>query len=304
MKKFGKVGVLMGGFSSEREISLMSGKGIYEALLSAGVDAHLVDVGLDFIEVLNREKFDRVFNVLHGPFGEDGTVQGILDFLKIPYTGSGVLASALAMDKIISKHIFRDSDISTPEFVLLNIAKPIFAQVQSLGLPIAIKPISEGSAIGVSKVSNYDELDQAIAKAMPYGAMMAERWITGEEFTVGIIGHEILPSIRIEVADGFYDYHQKYFVKTNRYHCPGGLNVKSEAEAGQLAMRVFQALKARHWGRIDMMRDGEGKFYVLELNTNPGMTPNSLIPKASGVMGWSYPETVLKILEQTLEQSI
>ncbi len=304
MKKFGRVGVLMGGFSSEREISLMSGQGIHEALLSLGIDAHAVDVGPDLIDVLKREKFDRVFNILHGPFGEDGTIQGILDFLKIPYTGSGVLASALAMDKVISKHVFRDAGISTPEFVVLNIAKPIFAQVQSLGLPIAIKPISEGSTIGVSRVSNYDELDQAIAKALPYGPMMAERWITGQEFTVGIIGHEILPAIRIEVADGFYDYHQKYFVKTNRYHCPSGLNVKSEAEAGQLAMRVFQALKARHWGRVDMMRDGEGKFYVLELNTNPGMTPNSLIPKASAVMGLSYPETVLKILEQTLDQVI
>jgi D-alanine-D-alanine ligase len=300
MKKFGKVGVLMGGFSSEREISLMSGKGVHEALLSLGVDAHAVDVGVDFLAVLAREKFDRVFNILHGSFGEDGTVQGILDFLKIPYTGSGVLASALAMDKIVSKHVFRDCGISTPEFVVLNLTKPIFAQVQSLGLPFVVKPISEGSTIGVSKVSHYDELDAAIEKAGPYGPMMAERWITGEEFTVGIIGTEILPSIRIQVADGFYDYHQKYFVKTNRYHCPSGLNLVSEAEIAQLAMRVFQALKAEHWGRVDIMRDGEGKFYVLELNTNPGMTPTSLIPKASAVLGWSYPQTVLKILEQTL----
>ncbi len=300
MKRFGKVGVLMGGFSAEREISLMSGKGVLEALLSLGVDAHAVDVGDDFFQVLKKGKFDRVFNVLHGTFGEDGKVQSILEFLKIPYTGSGVLSSAVSMDKVISKQVFQSSDISTPNFVVLDLSKPLFAQLQPLGLPIAIKPISEGSAIGVSRVSNYDELDAAIEKALPYGPMMAEEWITGEEFTVGIIGHEVLPSIRIQVAQGFYDYQQKYFSKTNRYHCPSGLNQKSEAEIGQLAFRVFQALKARHWGRVDILRNGEGKFYVLELNTAPGMTATSLIPKASAQMGWSYPETVLKILEQTL----
>jgi D-alanine-D-alanine ligase len=300
MNRFGKVGVLMGGFSAEREISLMSGKGVLEALLSLGVDAHAVDVGDDFFQVLKKGKFDRVFNVLHGPFGEDGKVQSILEFLKIPYTGSGVLSSALSMDKVISKQVFQSSHISTPNFVVLDLSKPLFGQLQSLGLPIAIKPISEGSTIGVSRVSNYDELDAAIQKALPYGPMMAEEWITGEEFTVGIIGHDVLPSIRIQVAQGFYDYQQKYFSKTNRYHCPSGLNQKSEAEIGQLAFRVFQALKARHWGRVDILRNGEGKFYVLELNTAPGMTATSLIPKASAQMGWSYPETVLKILEQTL----
>jgi D-alanine-D-alanine ligase len=300
MKRFGKVGVLMGGFSAEREISLMSGKGVLEALLSLGVDAHGVEVGDDFLQVLKKEKFDRVFNVLHGAFGEDGKVQSILEFLKIPYTGSGVLASAVSMDKVISKQVFQSMDISTPNFVVLDLSKPLFAQLQPLGLPIAIKPISEGSTIGVSRVSNYEELGAAIQKAIPYGPMMAEEWVTGEEFTVGIIGHEILPSIRIQVAEGFYDYQQKYFSKTNRYHCPSGLNQKSEAEIGQLAFRVFQALKARHWGRVDILRNGNGKFYVLELNTAPGMTSTSLIPKASAQMGWSYPETVLKILEQTL----
>ncbi len=302
MKKFGKVGVLMGGFSAEKEISLMSGKGVHEALISLGVDAHAVEVKEDLLEVLKREKFDRVFNILHGAFGEDGNVQAILDFLKIPYTGSGVLSSAIAMDKVVSKSIFRDYGIATPLFVVLDLSKPLFAQVQSLGLPIAIKPISGGSTLGVSRVSHYDELDAAIQKALPYGPMMAEQWITGEEFTVGIIGHEILPSIRIQVTEGFYDYQKKYFSKTNRYHCPSGLNQKSEAEIAQLSFRVFQALKTRHWGRIDLLRDGEGKFYVLELNTNPGMTSNSLIPKAAAVMGWSYPETVLKILEQTLSE--
>ena len=300
MKRFGKVGVLMGGFSAEREISLMSGKGVHEALLSLGVDAHAVDVKENLLDVLKKEKFDRVFNILHGTFGEDGRVQALLEFLKIPYTGSGVLASAVAMDKVLSKHIFRDCGISTPDFVVLDISKPIFAQIQALGLPLAIKPVSEGSTIGVSRVANYEELDAAIQEALPYGPMMAEPWITGEEFTVGIIGHEILPSIRIQVAEGFYDYQNKYFSKTNRYHCPSGLNQRSEAEIGQLAFRVFQALKARHWGRVDLIRDGKGKFYVLELNTNPGMTPNSLIPKASSMMGWTYPETVLKVLEQTL----
>ena len=301
MKSFGKVGVLMGGFSAEREISLMSGKGVYEALLSLGVDAHAVDVGEDLLDVLGREKFDRVFNILHGSFGEDGKIQGILEFLKIPYTGSDVLASAVSMDKVMSKHIFRDCGISTPEFVVLNLAKPIFSQVQALGLPIVIKPVKEGSAIGVSKVSDYEELEAAIEKAGPYGQIMAERWVAGEEFTVGIIGSEILPAIRIEVAQGFYDYRQKYFVNTNKYHCPSGLDVESEAEIAQLALRVFHALKARHWGRVDIMRDEKGKFYVLELNVNPGMTPTSLIPKASAALGWSYSQTILKILEQTLE---
>jgi D-alanine-D-alanine ligase len=302
MKRFGKVGVLMGGFSAEREISLMSGKGVYEALCSLGVDAHAVEVGPNFLDVLAKERFDRVFNVLHGSFGEDGTLQGILDFLHIPYTGSGILGSAVSMDKVLSKHLFRDCGIPTPEFVLLDLAKPVFAQVQTLGLPLAIKPVSEGSTIGVSKVSDYHHLDEAVQKAKQYGSVMAERWIEGDEYTVGIIGHEVLPSICIQVKEGFYDYQQKYFVKTNRYHCPSGLDQKEEAEIGLLAYRVFQTLKAKHWGRVDILRDASGKFYVLELNTAPGMTPTSLIPKAAAVLGWTYAETVLKILEQTLKR--
>jgi len=300
MRDFGKVGVLMGGRSPEREISLMSGKEVLEALLASGVDAHPLDVGSECYEQIRSGKFDRLFNILHGGEGEDGTIQGLLEFLNIPYTGSGVLASALAMDKIRSKDIFRARHLPTPKAVMIDLNQALLPQIEKLKFPLAVKPVNGGSTIGLSKVLVPEAFSAAVELAKQYGAVMAEEWVEGQEFTVGVVGDRVLPSIRIEARGGCYDFQQKYFVKTSSYYCPSGLNPQEEAHLAKMCQEAFEALEARHWGRFDLMRDSQGDFYFLEFNTIPGMTPNSLVPKAAKAIGWSFPETVLKVLEQTL----
>lgn len=300
MKEFGKVGVLMGGQSAEREISLMSGEGVLRALKSRGVDAHKVDVENDIVEVLQQEKFDRVFNILHGPMGEDGTVQGLLEFLNIPYTGAGVLGSAIAMDKARCKLIWQAMGLPTPKFVVLDLANDIEAQIKHLKLPLAIKPVFEGSSVGATKLTDLNNLQEAIESAELYGDILVEEWIEGPEFTIGIVGDTILPSIKIAVPLGFYDYDQKYFVDTTVYSCPSGLSEKEEMQMGLLAKNAYDAVACEGWGRIDIMQDKLGQFYLLENNTTPGMTSSSLVPKAAKVIGWSYEDLVIEVLKQTL----
>jgi D-alanine-D-alanine ligase len=300
VKKFGKVGVLMGGLSAEREISLMSGQGVLNALLAQGVDAYGVDVGADIVAVLEKANFDRVFNVLHGPVGEDGTIQGVLEILGIPYTGSGVLGSAIAMDKARTKYIWAGIGLPTPSFVVLDLAQDWISQVAHLTLPFAVKPVIEGSSIGINCVDTLSDLVQAVEEARPYGQVMVENWIKGSEYTVGIVEGQQLPSVRIEVADGFYDYQQKYFVDTTQYTCPSELSDSDEANIQHLARRAFDSLGCQGWGRVDLMRDTGGAFHLLEVNTNTGMASTSLVPKAAKVIGWSYEDLVIAILKQTL----
>ena len=302
---FGKVGVLMGGSSAEREISLSSGAGVLKALRSQGVDAHPVDVGEDIIEVLIREKFDRVFNVLHGPEGEDGTIDGLLHFLKIPVTGSGVLGSALAMDKVKTKQIWQSLALPTPKFLLLDLELLKLEEnlAKHIGFPMAIKPVYEGSSVGVHKVKKLSEILPAIEDAKKYGPVMAEQWIEGQEYSVPIVGEEALASICIRPEKEFYDYEAKYILKTTQYDCPSGLSEADEKSLGELALKAFKALGCKGWGRVDFMRDQSGMFFLMEVNTTPGMTPTSLLPKGAKQRGWSYDAVVLKILSQTLGQT-
>ena len=303
---FGKVGVLLGGKSAEREVSLRSGNGILNALRSRGIDAHPIDVGDDIIEVLQKGKFDRLFNVLHGPLGEDGTINGLLSFLKIPVTGSGVLGAALSMDKFRSKQIWENLNLPTAPYILLDqdflSPEKKLELIEKLGFPMAIKPIYEGSSIGVHKVKEPEQIQAAFDDARKYGAVMAEKWISGSEFSVPIVGEQVLPSIRIQPAGEFYDYEAKYILKTTQYFCPSGLADLQESEIQTLALKAFKAVGCQGWGRVDLIQDPTGKFYLMEINTTPGMTETSLLPKGAKQFGWSYADVVVKILEQTLNE--
>jgi len=303
---FGKVGVLMGGNSAEREISLRSGKGVLQALINLGIDAHGIDVGEDIVEKLQKEKFDRVFNVLHGPLGEDGTINGLLKFLKIPVTGSNVLGSALSMDKIRTKQIWQALKLPTAPYFLLEDNFSESELADNLGFPMAIKPIYEGSSIGVHKVTEFSGIRRAYEEAKKYGPVMAEKWILGKEFSVPIVGEQVLPSIYIqpEKNKDFYDYEAKYILKTTQYHCPSGLDDAKESEIQALAHSAFKALGCSGWGRVDVMQDFLGDFYLMEINPAPGMTETSLVPKAAKQFGLSYEQVVLKILEQTLDLNL
>lgn len=300
---FGKVGVLMGGKSAERDVSLRSGNGVLNALRNRGIDAHPIDVGDDLIEVLQQGQFDRLFNVLHGPIGEDGTINGLLSFFKIPVTGSSVLGAALAMDKFRSKQIWENLKLPTSPYVLLKDNLSPESLAQTLGFPMAIKPIYEGSSVGVHKVKTLADILPAYEDAKKYGAVMAEKWITGKEYSVPIVGKQVLPSIRIQPAKEFYDYEAKYLLKTTQYFCPSELSNTQEQEIQTLALKAFKALGCSGWGRVDIMQDDAGKFYLMEVNTTPGMTETSLLPKGAKQFGWSYEDVVVKILEQTLPNS-
>ncbi|NCX94618.1 MAG: D-alanine--D-alanine ligase [Gammaproteobacteria bacterium] len=298
-ERFGKVALLMGGEAAEREISLMSGSQVLAALQKKGVDVHPIDVGPDIIDVLSQGQFDRAFIILHGAAGEDGTIQGVLEMLNIPYTGADVAGSAFALDKARSKWIWQALGLPTAPFILFDPTRSIEEQLKGFGFPLAVKPTREGSSVGVSKVTDWAGLPKAIEAASLYGEVIIEKWIEGEEYSVGIVGDQVLPSIRIEVEEGFYDYHNKYFVDTNRYECPG-CPPEAEREIQAIALKAFQALSGRHWGRVDFMRDRSGQFYLLELNTLPGMTPASLLPKEAAQVGISFEDLVIRILEQTL----
>ncbi|MDH3325791.1 MAG: D-alanine--D-alanine ligase [Gammaproteobacteria bacterium] len=297
-KKYGKVAVLMGGLSAEREISLKSGSAVLEALLSGGVDAHKVDVGKDIIQQLISGKYDRVFNMLHGRNGEDGVMQGALELLDLPYTGSGVLASAIGMDKLRTKEIWLANGLPTPEFVVVNADTSPDEVVNKLGLPLIVKPFKEGSSIGMSKVSQLSEMKPAMDFALQYDDdVLTEKWVEGDEYTAAIVAGESLPLIKLETSNTFYDFEAKYISDATQYHCPCGLEKETEIKLQQLAKKAFDAVGATGWGRVDLMVDASGDAFLIEVNTLPGMTDHSLVPMAAKQAGNSFKTLVLKILD-------
>ena len=308
VKSFGRVGVLLGGKSGEREISLMSGNGVLEALRSKGVDAHAFDTGLRCPTELAKEKFDRIFISLHGRFGEDGTIQGLLELLGLPYTGSGVLASALAIDKIVTKQVWISNGLATPEYEELTATSDWNAVVQHLGLPLIVKPAHEGSSLGLTKVKSVDELPAAYKLAAGLDKkVIAETCIIGDELTCPLVGQgktaEALPVIKIIPPQANYDFHNKYFSDETQYLCPTGLAPEVNAAVQELALAAYKALGCRTWGRADVMLEQKtGKPYLLEMNTSPGMTSHSLVPMAAKAAGIEYADLVLWLLGQTVQQ--
>lgn len=301
---FGRVAVLMGGTSSEREVSLDSGRNVLEALRARGIDAQPVDGIPALVEALAQEKFDRVFNILHGGDGENGVVQGLLQALGVPYTGAGVLGSALTLDKIRTKQVWLSLNLPTPRYVRLDRgadAATVRAAARSLGLPVIVKPSCEGSSVGVSRVMDEDGLDEAIALAARYpGEMLMEQMVVGDELTVGVLGDVALPSIRIVPKGDWYDYNAKYIAEDTQYLCPG-LEGEDELRVRELALAAFRAAGCSGWGRIDVMRSrATGAPYLLEVNTAPGMTSHSLVPKAAAQLGVGFEELCWRILEQTV----
>lgn len=305
IQSLGKVGVLLGGRSGEREISLMSGNGVLEALLSKGVDAHAFDPGLRCPTELSTENFDRIFISLHGRYGEDGTIQGLLELLNLPYTGSGVLASALSIDKIATKQIWLSNHLSTPEFDELTADSDWNAVAQHLGLPLIVKPANEGSSLGLTKVRTVQELPAAYALAAGLDKkVIAETCIIGDELTCPIVGEgvlaEALPVIKIIPPEANYDFHNKYFSNETKYLCPTGLAPEVNLAVQELALAAYRALGCRTWGRADVMLDHKtGKPYLLEMNTSPGMTSHSLVPMAAKASGVEYADLVLWVLSKT-----
>ncbi len=298
-RAFGKVAVVMGGSSAEREVSLKSGRAVHQALLNKGVDAHTLDAsGAELLRALQQGGFERVFIALHGRGGEDGVLQGALELMGLPYTGSAVLGSALAMDKVRSKYVWQALGLPTPEFALLDERSDFPAVVKKLGLPLIVKPVHEGSTIGLSKVTQSGQLQSAWEQARAYDReIIAERCIMGPEYTASILGNLALPLIRIEAAGGLYDYQAKYLADDTRYFCPCGLDKNREQEFQQLALDAFLALGCNGWGRIDFMCDAQGNPWLLEANTVPGMTDHSLVPMAARAAGINFDDLVWRILQ-------
>ena len=295
---FGKVAVLMGGRSAERDISLKSGGMVLAALKRKGIDAHAFDPREQGIEQLSAQRFQRAFIALHGRFGEDGTVQGALEYLGVPYTGSGVMASALAMDKWRTKLAWLASGIPTPVYELLTADSKAADVVARLGLPLMVKPVHEGSSIGITKVESVEKLDAAYELAAKLDdVVMAEQFIAGREITAAILGGEALPLIRIEAPQGNYDYHNKYFGNETQYHCPSGLPAELEARIQQQALAAFRIIGCAGWGRLDLMLDADNRSWFLEVNTIPGMTDHSLVPMAARARGVAFDDLVVRILE-------
>ena len=296
--KFGKVAVLLGGKSAEREVSLKSGGMVLDALRSRGVDAFAFDPAERGLDALIDGRFARAFIALHGRFGEDGTVQGVLEWLGIPYTGSGVLASALAMDKLRTKRLWQSERLPTPAWVLLNEKTDYRVVARQLGLPLMVKPASEGSSIGMSKVRTAAKLGDAYRLAAKYDrVVIAEKFVDGAELTVGVLGERALPIIKLETPRDFYDYDAKYTADDTRYLIPSGLSVKKEKDVQALCMKAFRMLGCQGWGRVDLMLNRTGRPYLLEVNTSPGMTDHSLVPMAARAVGLSYADLCLRILE-------
>jgi D-alanine-D-alanine ligase len=296
---FGKVAVLLGGDSTEREISLLSGNAVLAALKRRGVDAYAYDPSEIPVQDLVRGKFDRAWIALHGPGGEDGVMQGALEWLGIPYTGSGVLASALTMDKLKTKRVVMGGGYAAPEYAVLSSPADLPGALASIGLPLMVKPSSQGSSVGITKVKAPEEFQRAYAEARAVDPIVfAERFITGGEFTVGVLQNQALPSIRIQPATEFYDYQAKYFRNDTQYHCPSGLTAPAEAELQAAALAAFQVTDCFGWGRVDFMRDAiTDKFYFIEINTTPGMTDHSLVPMAARQAGMDFEELVWRVLE-------
>jgi len=295
---FGKVAVLLGGKSAEREVSLKSGNAVLAALKRSGVDAHAFDPAERELGELKRDGFERVFITLHGGQGEDGTVQGALALLGIPYTGSGVLASALAMDKWRSKLVWQAAGLPVPAYELLDAGSDFTAVAARLGLPLFVKPANEGSSVGISKVKTVADLRAAYELAARYDDLViAEQYIGGGEYTAAILGGEALPVIKIEPANEFYDYEAKYLRDDTRYLCPCGLSAEQESEIQRLAKRGYAVIGGAGWGRVDFLLDAAGKPYLLEANTSPGMTDHSLVPMAARAAGLSFEDLVIRVLE-------
>jgi D-alanine-D-alanine ligase len=299
---FGKVAVLMGGASAEREVSLKSGNAVLAALQRRGVDAHGIDAGADVLETLAKGRFQRVFIALHGRGGEDGVMQGALEALGLPYTGSGVLASSLGMDKWRSKLLWRAAGLPVPDYRLVDGDSDFAAIERELGLPLFVKPVHEGSSVGVIKVKSAGELKNAWREARKFDRLIiAERFVGGGEYTVAILDGKALPVIKIESANEFYDYDAKYFRDDTRYLCPCGLSTEREREMQRLAQQGFDVLGCSGWARVDFLVDGDGTPYLLEVNTVPGMTDHSLVPMAARAAGIEFDELVWRILAATLD---
>ncbi|MCU4121907.1 D-alanine--D-alanine ligase [Variovorax sp. N23] len=306
IQSFGKVAVLFGGTSAEREISILSGTGVLEALRARGVDAHAFDPAERDLVELKREGFARCFIALHGRHGEDGTVQGALELLGIPYTGSGVMASSVAMDKVMTKRIWQADGLPTPKYVRLaadqQSREQIMAVPDVLGLPVIVKPPREGSSIGVTKVEGYSQMQDAVALSAKYDAdVLCEEFIEGEEVTCAVLGHgldaQALPVVRIAAPEGAYDYQNKYFTDDVKYHCPSGLPEAEEKEIQRLTLAAYRTLGCRGWGRSDVMiRASDRKPFLLEMNTSPGMTTHSLVPMSARAVGIAYEDLCVRVL--------
>ena len=301
-KQFGKVAVLMGGNAAEREISLISGQAVLEALLAQGVNAVAVDTQTNAIHELQSGDFDRAFNVLHGRGGEDGVIQGVLETLGIPYTGSGVMGSSITMDKYRTKLIWQGLGIPTPGFAMVSSDTDLDA-VSELGFPLMVKPVHEGSSIGMAYVENRKQLEKAWVDARQFDSqVMVEQWVTGKEYTVSMLGDQVLPMIRLETENRFYDYEAKYQSDATRYLIPCGLDQVQEKEFGSLAKTAFDATGACGWGRVDMMVDENNQPWFIEVNSVPGMTSHSLVPMAASAVGINFEKLVWTILEQTVTE--
>lgn len=301
---YGKVAVLMGGYSAEREISLETGRAVYDALLRKQVNAHMVDTGKDAFSRIIDGNYDRAFIALHGRGGEDGLIQGALEILDIPYTGSSVLGSALTMDKTRTKWLWRSQGLSTPDFIELNEQQDLDRVAPGIGFPVMVKPVNEGSSCGASKVKDQSQLREAWLHARKYDRrVMAERWVEGIEYTASIINDSVLPLIRLETPREFYDYEAKYIADSTRYICPCGLSQEMEAEIGREILKGYKLVEAGGWGRVDFFMDKSNTIWLLEINTVPGMTSHSLVPMAARHAGIDFDELVMLILDTSLTEN-
>jgi D-alanine-D-alanine ligase len=300
--QFGKVAVLLGGNSAEREVSLKSGQAVLNALQNYGVDAIAFDPQNRSLWELKELNVERVFIALHGRGGEDGTVQGALEFMNLPYTGSNVLGSALAMDKIRCKHLFKSAGLSTAPYAVVDAKKGFDATaIMNKFKKVMVKPSHEGSSIGMAQASTAQELEDALVNAFKFDSqVLVEQWITGREFTVTVLGDDVQPVIEMTTPNGFYDYQAKYQSSTTQYHCPANLSEQDTEYLQAISLDAFDLVGASGWGRVDAMQDEEGNFYLLEVNTVPGMTEKSLVPMAAKANGASFEQLVVRILEQTL----
>ena len=301
-----KIAVLLGGTSAEREVSLNSGNAVLVALRKQGYDAHPIDPKTFPVATLKEQGFDRVFNILHGRGGEDGTMQGLLEQIGLPYTGCGVMASALTMDKMRTKMLWKAFGLPVAEMEIVTTENRInlnpMAVVKKLGLPLMVKPSLEGSSVGLTKVKTVEELESAVDFALKFDrTVLIEEWLAGDEFTVPVLDGEVLPSIKIVPEGEFYDYDAKYISDNTQYFCPAGLTEEREQELRRLVKQAYDVVGCRGWSRIDVMADAEGKFRLVEVNTNPGMTSHSLFPKSAATVGYSFEQLVEKILELSAE---